>query len=79
MVKKWKKQIEKINSSGKIDIGKIVEDLIDGKTSTYDISPLEGKKNIFRLKTSKYRIVFEKGAEIKILKIDKRGDVYKGL
>ncbi len=41
MVKKWKKQIEKINSSGKIDIGKIVEDLISGKTSTYDISSLE--------------------------------------
>ena len=41
MVKKWKKQIEKINSSGKIDIGKIVEDLIGSKISAYDITPLE--------------------------------------
>jgi hypothetical protein len=33
MVKKWQKQIAKINSSGRIDIGKIVDDLLTGNVS----------------------------------------------
>lgn len=41
MVKKWKKQIDKINSSGKMDIEKIVDDIIDGHFFDYDIKPLE--------------------------------------
>lgn len=79
MVKKWQKQIAKINSSGRIDIGKIVDDLLTGNISGYDIKPLQGKISVFRLKTSKYRILFSKWDTIQIVKIDKRWDVYKGL
>ncbi len=45
-----------------------------------DINKLKGKKikNIYRLRIGKYRVIysFDK-EEIKIIKIDTRGDVYK--
>jgi mRNA interferase RelE/StbE len=45
-----------------------------------DIKKLRGQviKNTFRLRVGRYRIVFAwEGDEIKIIKIDTRGDVYK--
>ena len=53
-------------------LGKI-EQLPEG-----DIKPLKGRKGEYRLRFGKYRILFyiEK-EEIRIFKIDTRGDVYK--
>jgi mRNA interferase RelE/StbE len=45
-----------------------------------DINKLKGKKakNIFRLRIGKFRVIYLfKKEEIKIIKIDTRGDVYK--
>lgn len=45
-----------------------------------DIRKLKGQaiKNSFRLRVGRYRVVYvEEGDEIKILRIDTRGDIYK--
>ncbi len=45
-----------------------------------DINTLKGKKtkNIYRLRIGKFRVIYLfKKEEIKIIKIDTRGDVYK--
>ena len=47
-----------------------------------DIRPLSGRKDEIRLRTGKYRIIYEYILQdnkkyIKIKKIDSRGDVYK--
>jgi mRNA interferase RelE/StbE len=45
-----------------------------------DIRKLKGQaiRNSFRLRVGRYRVVYiEEGDEIKIIKIDTRGDVYK--
>lgn len=45
-----------------------------------DIRKLKGQaiKNSFRLRVGRYRVVYiEEGNEIRILRIDTRGDIYK--
>jgi len=45
-----------------------------------DIRKLKGQaiKNSFRLRVGRYRVVYvEEGDEIRILRIDTRGDIYK--
>ena len=45
-----------------------------------DIKPLQGNDvpPLFRLRVSKYRIIFTtENEELKILKVDSRGDIYK--
>ncbi len=45
-----------------------------------DIKPVEGEKNIYRLRVGKYRIlikVYNKKRIILVVKIGTRGDIYK--
>ncbi|MBL7014547.1 MAG: type II toxin-antitoxin system RelE/ParE family toxin [Candidatus Marinimicrobia bacterium] len=54
-----------------------IEKLPEGK-----VKPIKGKKTppLFRLRVGKYRIIFLKSDhQIRIVKIDTRGDVYKNL
>ena len=58
---------------------KIIE-AIDKLPSEGDVKKLKGEsgKNIFRLRTGKYRTIFARDKDvIRIVKIDTRGDVYK--
>ena len=53
---------------------------IDLDFSKFDIKELKGFNNIFRLRVSKYRIIFEvNGNEllIEVIKAGSRGDIYK--
>jgi mRNA interferase RelE/StbE len=46
----------------------------------YDVKPLKGFKDFYRLRISKYRIVFEIKNDvllINVIKAGSRGDVYK--
>lgn len=45
-----------------------------------DVKSLKGKKTppLYRLRLGKYRVIFQRiGDEIRVIKIDTRGDVYK--
>jgi mRNA-degrading endonuclease RelE of RelBE toxin-antitoxin system len=53
---------------------------IEGLPDRGDIKRLKGQtaKNTYRLRVGKYRIIYVwEGAQIKILDIDTRGDIYK--
>ena len=59
------------------DIGELTENPPIG-----DIKPLTGRKNEYRLRSGKYRIIYEyifrNGEKIlSIIKIDSRGEIYK--
>ncbi len=59
--------------------GKIIK-AIDILPYEGDVKKLKGEreKNIYRLRIGRYRIIFARDKdEIKIVKIDTRGDVYK--
>lgn len=61
---------------------RIAKKLIEGieKIPIGDIKPIKGKQTppLFRLRIGKYRIIFlSENDNLKILKIDTRGDVYK--
>lgn len=80
MVQKWKKYVDKIiKSSSRIDLADKVEDIINSRNlDLYDIVVLEWTKNQFRVRIWDYRIIFEKNvSKNRIIKINKRGDVYK--
>ena len=60
-------------------VSKIVA-AIDELPNKGDIAQLKGQKvkNLFRLRTGKYRIIYSMEKEtLKIIKIDTRGDAYK--
>lgn len=51
-------------------------------TESYDIAPIKGLKKWYRIRLGKHRIVIQlipSQKEINVLKIDKRGGVYKDL
>ena len=74
------KFLEKIPKNYAKKIIEIFEELKkDPFEHNFDIKPLKGFKNIFRLRVSKYRIIYEINENelyIYVIKADKRGDVY---
>ena len=72
--KTFEKKFSKYDRKFQEKIFNAIQNLPDGdikKLGGNDIPP------IFRLRVSKYRILFHMEDEIKILKIDSRGDIYK--
>lgn len=57
---------------------KIFEDILSLELKNYDIKPLKGMKNIFRLRKGDVRVVFTKtDSKGYVLDINFRKDVYK--
>ena len=56
----------------------IFDDILNLKLEVYDIKPLKGYKDIYRLKKGKVRIIFQKaGMKSVIIDVDFRKDIYK--
>ncbi len=80
MVKFWIKQLEIINKNSKIDFDKIIFDILSWNFWEYDIRPLNGFINLFRVRIWTYRLIYKNiDWNIKILFLWKRWDVYKWL
>ncbi|MDD2870755.1 MAG: type II toxin-antitoxin system RelE/ParE family toxin [Candidatus Gracilibacteria bacterium] len=78
MVKKWQKQLEKFSHIG--GLTDIIKDLVLNNLSEYDVIKLSGYRDLYRIRKGKIRIIFRKNStEVEIVKIDCRGDVYKGI
>ncbi len=74
---KYSKQAVKFLERQNIFVRKRIMDAID-RIPQGDIVRLQGREG-YRLRVGSYRIIFDKeGYVIFIMKIDKRGDVYKG-
>lgn len=77
---KINKFLAKLNPAERLIILGIVNDVAGLKVVNYDIKPLKGFFDIYRLRKGKIRIIFRrdrlKGV---VLKIAYRGDVYRGL
>lgn len=53
----------------------ILEQMASGNLSAMEVKKLKGKKNIFRIRKGRIRIIFEKRADkIFVLKVDYRDD-----
>ncbi|MDM8568814.1 type II toxin-antitoxin system RelE/ParE family toxin [Thiotrichales bacterium HSG1] len=73
--KTFEKKFSKYDRKLQKKIFNAIQNLPDG-----DVKKLVGNKipPIFRLRVSKYRVLFHQNEEeIKILKVDSRGDIYK--
>jgi len=80
MVKIWIKQLNKLNLNSNIDFDKIILDIFNLNFQDYDFKQLSWFKNLFRIRTGNYRIIFSNNKwNIRILFIWKRWDVYKWL
>lgn len=71
-----RKDIKKLDVQMKLRIKAAVELLPDG-----DIKPIQGYRNLYRLRVGEYRVIFsyESTDEIMIKTIAPRGQVYKHL
>jgi len=78
MSKKREKFYKK--SPYRVELKKIIKDIVTWNITTYDVKKLYGFPNYFRLRRGKVRIVFEKQWNTAIIrKIDTRGQIYKNL
>jgi len=80
MVKSWEKLVLKIVKSwSRKDLALKLENILNwNNLEKYDIKPMEWTKNQFRVRIWDFRIIFEKSDNWNnIIKIDKRGDIYK--
>lgn len=72
------KFLSKLNCKQRSLFIKIFEDILNLRLKNYDIKPLKGMKNIFRLRKGDIRVVFTKtDSKGYILDINFRKDVYK--
>jgi len=76
MVDKIKKALDKFNNKKKEQIKKVLHDLKARNLSNYDIKKLKGRKDIFRIRKGKIRIIYriDEGGGIYLLTIEKRSD-----
>lgn len=61
---------------------KLIAESPDTNVRLFDIKPIFGKNNHYRLRVNKYRVLFKKeDNELVIIALDadSRGDIYKGL
>ena len=75
MVNKIEKFLAKLSKSQRNKLAEIVENLRKNWKVAGDVKPLVGKKELFRLRTGKFRIVFKiMDGEVLILKIATRNE-----
>jgi mRNA interferase RelE/StbE len=71
------KQYKKLPKEYKSLVEVTLNRLADGLAT--DLKPVEGERNVFRIRVGRYRLLFAKFARsVLVFKISPRGDVYKG-
>ncbi|MCH2188735.1 type II toxin-antitoxin system RelE/ParE family toxin [Candidatus Gracilibacteria bacterium] len=78
MGRKWEKFLSRHTDKKEI-LKEIIQDIQKNNLNNYSIIPLKGYTDIYRIRKGKVRIIFEKGKENKILAIDTRGHIYRGI
>ncbi len=78
MVKKYKKFILKMPEYYRDKLYELEQKILRGENlENYDVIPCKWFKNQFRVRIWDYRIIFEeKDSQNKIIKINKRWDIY---
>lgn len=72
---KISKALQKLNSEEQKNLKDILGNINNGDFSGLDLKKLKGRKDIFRVRKGKMRIIFyNKENSIKILSIEKRSD-----
>jgi len=75
---KIKKFLLKLTQKERSLIRKILKDVLELNLQNYDVKPLKGYKEFFRLRKGDIRIIFAKEKNIGVvIDIDYRKDVYK--
>jgi mRNA-degrading endonuclease RelE of RelBE toxin-antitoxin system len=78
MSKDFWKYVQKLPVKQRILFEKIIECIEKLELDGFDIKKIQGKRNQFRLRSGKWRVVFIKRDSFgEILKIDSRGNIYK--
>ena len=78
MVEQFIKFIEK--SPYKAILLKIVQDIMENNLEKYDIKPIEGTTNLYRIRKGFIRFIFRKTSQgNRIIEVNNRGDIYKGI
>ena len=78
MVEQFIKFIEK--SPYKAILLKIVQDIMENNLEKYDIKPIEGTTNLYRIRKGSIRFIFRKTSQgNRIIEVNNRGDIYKGI
>lgn len=78
MVEQFIKFIEK--SPYKAILLKIVQDIMENNLGTYDIKPIEGTTDLYRIRKGSIRFIFRKTSQgNRIIEVNNRGDIYKGI
>ena len=78
MVEQFIKFIEK--SPYKAILLKIVQDIMENNLEKYDINPIEGTMNLYRIRKGSIRFIFRKTSQgNRIIEVNNRGDIYKGI
>jgi len=77
MVNRLTKFVAKLNRKDRERLENAFEAIRKDWQNAGDVKPLKGRKNIFRLRSGKFRIVFEaKYGKISILYAGKRNDTF---
>ena len=78
MTDKIQKFIDKLDSKTKARIISILESILESPFSIPNLKKLRGKKNLYRIRIGKIRIIFKISSNKKpeIVDIDFRGDIY---
>ena len=78
MVEQFIKFIER--SPYKAILLKIVQDIMENNLEKYDIKPIEGTTNLYRIRKGSIRFIFRKTSQgNRIIEVNNRGDIYKGI
>ncbi len=78
MTKKYLKYLARLPKQQRLKLALILENIGNLKLKSLDIKKLSGYENLFRCRTGKFRIVFEKGnCYGEIIEIETRGNSYK--
>lgn len=76
-----KKSLEKLPKPDRIRISEKLDELsIDPDNPILDVRPIIGEIDCYRLRVGKWRIIFARKEEVRIISIERiksRGDVYK--
>lgn len=80
MTKQYEKFLETLEGNTKKHFFNALQAILQDSFESFDMKKLVGSQNLYRIRIGKRRIVFRR--EINgntIIKIESRGDVYKGL
>lgn len=78
MVEQFIKFIEK--SPYKAILLKIVQDIMENNLEKYDIKTIEGTTDLYRIRKGSIRFIFRKTSQgNRIIEVNNRGDIYKGI